>query len=114
MLLLYCDKPIVHLRSLDKSIKTGGAKGNSDGATYAQNAQPISLQSQIAPKYDGYQTEATISAINPPAEEEQIQEISYKNYSIFKGNFSFELQGGKQKTLDNVRAIFGSLWIRLN
>jgi hypothetical protein len=103
VLLLYCDKPLVHLRSLDKNIRsTTGAKVN----TYEQGPIDPLMQKrvdQLPQRYEGFNTDFGVNQLPVMPEIEEVEEISYKHYKVYNsGKFNFELSGKKQKSLDKV------------
>ena len=97
VLLLYCDKPLVHLRSLDRNIRGGGARtGGYEDRNRGQKRH------QMGPRYDGFNNDFGGNQVTSKAETDMVEEVSYKHYKIYGGKLTFQLQKSKKKTLDKV------------
>ena len=104
VLLLYCDKPLVHLRSLDRNIRGGGAR---TGGFEDRNRGP--KRHQIAPRYDGFKNDFAGNQVSAKPETDMVEEVSYKHYKIYSGKLGFQLKKNKSKTLDNVNFPFSKM-----
>lgn len=103
VLLLYCDKPLVHLRSLDRNIRGGGPRNNTfENRNF--EIKPQKRTQQIAPRYEGFNNDFGGNQVTAKPETEAVEEISYKHYKVYNGKFSFDLNGKKQKSLDKVNS----------
>lgn len=101
VLLLYCDKPLVHLRSLDRNFK-GGSGGRNDGEKFDRKASNFNPKQQkgMPVSRQAYKEPGFGKMMEP--ETSTVEEISYKHYKIYQGKMTFEISKKKKKSLDGV------------